>query len=332
MEILTMDELSPPLLDIQLKQIMNLGEQIWKKSNNFPHVVDSMYQEIHDITNTEYQYISNISTDGRNKIIELVNKIEYFNKQINEIEIQLRNAPNEEDIEEDNEKIDSLSKKIGETELRLKTAILKLSKSKENKYQLTNLITRLVDQGESFENLRHQLDHINKLINAVSQYISRMTIIKAKFIKEEFANMLMQLMRKSVGFGKVEFDTSTYTVRLFNDRGQEISIRDRSAGEMQIISSALIWALTKASDLSLPMVIDTPLGRLDSIHRDHLVKHYYNQLSEQVIILSTDTEITKDYMDLMGDYSYRQYMLDYDQEKGYTIVRDGYFRFSMEVE
>ncbi|MCP1446904.1 DNA sulfur modification protein DndD, partial [Priestia megaterium] len=122
-------------------------------------------------------------------------------------------------------------------------------------------------------------------------------------------------------------DINTYTIRLYNDRMQEISIQDRSAGEMQMIASALIWALTKASDLSLPVVIDTPLGRLDSYHRNHLINHYYKELSEQVIILSTDTEITQEYVTLMEKNSYKQYMLDYDENKKYTVIRDGYFNF-----
>ena len=75
------------------------------------------------------------------------------------------------------------------------------------------------------------------------------------------------------------------------------------------------------------MVIDTPLGRLDSYHRNHLINHYYKNLSEQVIILSTDTEVSIEYAELMKKNSYRQYLLDYDEEKKYTIIKDGYFDF-----
>ncbi len=39
------------------------------------------------------------------------------------------------------------------------------------------------------------------------------------------------------------------------------------------------------------MAIDTPLGRLDSEHRHHLVERYFPQASHQVMLLSTDTEI-----------------------------------------
>src|SRR5699024_11881775 len=102
-------------------------------------------------------------------------------------------------------------------------------------------------------------------------------------------------------FSNIEFDMETYTIRLYNDHQQEISIHDRSAGEMQIISSALIWALTKSSVLTLPIIVDTPLGRLDSQHRNHLINNYYKNLSEQVVILSTDTEITEEYINLFKE-------------------------------
>lgn len=97
-----------------------------------------------------------------------------------------------------------------------------------------------------------------------------------------------------------------------------------------MISSAFIWALTRASNLKLPVIIDTPLGRLDHYHRTHLMQHYYCKLSDQVIILSTDTEITADYINLISKFSSRQYLLDYNENKKYTIIPDGYFNFIKE--
>jgi hypothetical protein len=38
------------------------------------------------------------------------------------------------------------------------------------------------------------------------------------------------------------------------------------------------------------VAIATPLGRLDSAHRNNLVEKYFPQASHQVILLSTDTE------------------------------------------
>ena len=48
----------------------------------------------------------------------------------------------------------------------------------------------------------------------------------------------------------------------------------------------------------LPVVIDTPLGRLESSHRHHLVDRYFPQASHQV--MSTDTEIDAETAALPG--------------------------------
>jgi DNA sulfur modification protein DndD len=319
--------INPPLTDEQLEQIKSLGEEIWVKENDIRHYVSEDSTEIHDISKNDYNYLVNIAIKDKRQISEQINKIERLNQEYQTLELEIRNAPEAVNIDEENDKIDLLVKASGEFDLKLKTLMKKLRTALEQKSNLTNKFTRLSGQDENTEELQSQLINVEKTINAMEQYVTEVTTLKAKFIKEEFSKMLSILFRKKDEFGKIEFDINTYSIRLYSDRMQEISIQERSAGEMQMISSALIWALTKASDLQLPMVIDTPLGRLDSYHRNHLINHYYKELSEQVIILSTDTEITQEYVNLMKDNSYKQYMLDYNEKKKYTIIRDGYFNF-----
>ncbi|HBZ83223.1 MULTISPECIES: DNA sulfur modification protein DndD [Brevibacillus] len=318
--------ISPPLSDVQLSQIKSMGEEIWAKENNITLEVSNI-EEIHDITQSEYTYLMNLPVQDQHRIVSSINKIEKLSTQLSDIEQELRNAPESVDITEENQKIDTLTKKLGEIDLKLRNIQAKLNRSKETKTNLLNQLTRVSDQNNDYVDLTSRLEYVDRLIKTINQYVSEMTHLKAVFIKEEFASMLNQLFRKQDEFGVIEFDIQTYSIKLYNDKLQEISIQERSAGEMQMIASSLIWALTKASDLSLPMVIDTPLGRLDSYHRNHLINYYYKELSEQVIILSTDTEISQDYVDLMKNSSHRQYLLDYDQNRKYTIIRDGYFDF-----
>ncbi|MFK4997009.1 hypothetical protein ACI2OX_03860 [Bacillus sp. N9] len=93
-----------------------------------------------------------------------------------------------------------------------------------------NNITRMAGQDEDLEALQQQYNDVSRTITAMEQYVNGLTDLKANFIKEEFAKMLQRLFRKQDEFGKIEFDIDTYTIRLYNDRMQEISIHDRSAG------------------------------------------------------------------------------------------------------
>ncbi|MFD0824424.1 DNA sulfur modification protein DndD [Neobacillus sp. M.A.Huq-85] len=319
--------IDPPLTNEQLMQIKKLGEEVWIKENDIRNTIPSDFIEIHDITSNDYSYLQGIPIKDKLQVTQLISKIDKLQNELNSLEIEIRNAPQEVNIDDENYKIDVLGKKLGEQTLKLKSVLKKLSVAKDEKTTLQNKLTRLAGQDESLEELQRKYVEVELTIKVLEQYVTELTRMKATYIKEEFSMMLKRLFRKQDEFGKIEFDINTYSIRLYNDRMQEISIQDRSAGEMQMISSALIWALTKASDLSLPMVIDTPLGRLDSYHRNHLINFYYKELSEQVIILSTDTEITKEYVNLMKENSYKQYMLDYDERKKYTIIRDGYFKF-----
>lgn len=318
------EPIDPPLSEKQLNQIKEIGEGIWLKDKDIKQV-DRETKELHDLSTNTYNYLTNLQSSSAEKYSSKLIEIDKITNQLEGLETELRNAPESVDISKENQEIDDLTRALGEKEVMFKSIRIKLKKASESRTALMSQLTKLNDQGSDYEDVVDRLETVKKLYNVVSGYIEKMTELKANYIKEEFSNMLTKLFRKKDEFGKIEFDINSYTVKLYSDQMQEISIQDRSAGEMQMISSALIWALTKASDLSLPMVIDTPLGRLDSFHRNHLINHYYKELSEQVIILSTDTEITKDYVDFMKQHSYMQYMLDYDEEKKYTVIRKGYF-------
>ena len=87
----------------------------------------------------------------------------------------------------------------------------------------------------------------------------------------------------------------------------------------------MLEALATTSGKRLPIIIDTPLGRLDSKHRKLLVDHYFSVASHQVVILSTDTEVDEQfYASLYKDMSHA-YKLEYDGLSGSTNVVEGYF-------
>lgn len=109
--------------------------------------------------------------------------------------------------------------------------------------------------------------------------------------------------------------------------GQKKQIRKDllSAGEKQLLVIAILWGLGICSDKKLPVVIDTPLGRLDSYHREMLIKNYFPKASKQMIILSTDQEITNLDYQILKEHICKEYTLIYDDETKSSRIVEEYF-------
>lgn len=141
------------------------------------------------------------------------------------------------------------------------------------------------------------------------------------FIKECF-NFLI---RKKEFLEKVKIDINNFELLLFDKKNRNIETSTLSAGERQLLAVAILWALAKASNKLSPTIIDTPLGRLDSKHRLNLVEKYFPNASHQVILLSTDEEINKNYLNIMKDSVSKSYLINFDPKLNGTVVEKGYF-------
>jgi DNA sulfur modification protein DndD len=144
-------------------------------------------------------------------------------------------------------------------------------------------------------------------------------------ISQLILEALGSLLRKENLITSVEIDAETHVVELSGRHGLPLPAQDLSAGERQLLAVALLWGLARASGQPLPVVIDTPLGRLDGSHRGHLLDRYFPFASHQVILLSTDTEIDQDAYEQISRFVGRSYQLVYDSTSNATSVHDGYF-------
>lgn len=151
----------------------------------------------------------------------------------------------------------------------------------------------------------------------VSRHVAR---IEA-FVLDSFR----QLVRKEGLVTGLRIDPLTFELDLRGRNGRMVTAERLSAGERQLLAVAMIWGLARASGRPLPTVIDTPLGRLDAEHRSRLVTRYFPKASHQVLLLSTDEEITRRYYRELRPSVGRTYRLRYDEADARTIVEPGYF-------
>lgn len=91
--------------------------------------------------------------------------------------------------------------------------------------------------------------------------------------------------------------------------GSHVGMGNLSAGMKQLMATALLWALSEVSGKQIPLVVDTPLARIDLAHQDAILRHYYPNAAAQVIVLPTDAELDLRKLGLIAEHVYRAYRL-----------------------
>ncbi len=207
---------------------------------------------------------------------------------------------------------------------------------------------------EILEELRNKLNlqkekvisFVEESATTISRYENNQRIIrysiKAQTYLEEFRKQILykhikslethilesfqHLMKKQSLVKNLEIELSSFSIILTNKEDQVIPAEKLSAGERQLLAIAIFWGLQKASKRSVPVIIDTPMGRLDSIHRDHLVRRYFPFAAHQVILLSTDEEIVGEYYNQLNKYTCKEFTIKYNEDNRSTQIKEGYFK------
>lgn len=172
-------------------------------------------------------------------------------------------------------------------------------------------------------------NHKNSLaakgIKALIDFETALFEQKINHVRHNFVEIFNSLLRKRNFITDLQIDAKTFNTRLIKTNGKVVEKSALSAGEKQIYAIAMLWSLAKTSGRHLPMIVDTPLGRLDREHRDNLMKFYFPHVSHQVIILSTDTEIDDLYVNQLDEFISESYLLEYNNELSSTQALPGYF-------
>lgn len=315
----------PALTDQQKKQLKSNGKKIWAKMNRIQQtLVSEQFDILHDLSQGDYQKLMYFKETKSTNLKELLNHKQEIEILLSNYIKQLEDAPEEIDTSIQDKEIAELNQKLGDLKNNKKRYRREINELRNTKFKLNKEIQAKQKELSKIGTLENKVNLLEKLHNGIKEFIDKVTVLKAHQLKDEVDMILNQLFRKDE-FQKVEFHPEKFTLTIYNQFNQPIDLMTRSEGEKQLISLGMIWALTKVSGSNFPFVIDTPLARLDSIHRSNLINHYFTKLNEQVIILSTDTEITNDFYQDLIPFIEKEYILKFNEEEKYTTIEEGYF-------
>lgn len=249
-------------------------------------------------------------------------------KQIGELESYLTLDINEKELQTILSKIKKAEQKVindkvnlSELEqMRLAANSRVISTTSEfNKYVEGYLVN-----AETVDSTDRAIKYSNMALQIIERYQVELQKRKARILSETITRCYKKLANKKNLINTIEMDPETLDMKYISEDDKEVARDSLSAGEQQLMVISILWALAICSKKKLPVIIDTPLSRLDSLHRTALIKTYFPKASEQTIILSTDSEIDSKYYKMMQHDVGDEFTLNYDERTKSTSIERGY--------
>lgn len=256
---------------------------------------------------------------------DLCSKLEKLNKKRLSIEKKFNKAPADDVIKPLIENLKSLGKELHELQTQEK---IQEEEKRKTEFELQDLIRQRDKLDKKFTELsknQQAVESAGAVKSVLLRYITRLTALKIEDLCKKTTWCFQELCRKKNWVEHMAVNQSNFGVTLYDKDNKGIPKESLSAGEKQIYAIALLWGLALTSQRPLPIIIDTPLGRLDSQHRKQLIDNYFPNASHQTIILSTDTEVDQQFFKDLQPKVFQAYYLKHDMEKSATTVQEGYF-------
>jgi DNA sulfur modification protein DndD len=252
-------------------------------------------------------------------------QLENLEHEQKKLEQNLGKAPTEEELKALYEKLRKHEKSKTKQELERKNALLEARDNFTKALELTKKLEKHYKNQKTATSLKKAKQRVDAANNTLVAFSARLTELRVKQLEALFVTSYRKLARKGDVKLSASINPKSFDVSLIDNEGLVINRKLLSAGEKQIFAFAILEALGKLSGRVLPVIVDTPLGRLDSHHRDRLVKHYFPEAAEQVILLSTDTEVDETFFKDMAHEISHGFEINFDQKSRCSQVTEGYF-------
>lgn len=267
-------------------------EVISAKTSEKTHAQYKMHKAISKIT-TEHDIDSRMA-----EFISELQKLSENHNETNKMRDKMLDTQREIDAAIDNEfNFDYAVTKLREAQGDAKkweedkrNCIHRIDKIKKRKENLDGEII-LDTYGTRLASIERRLVIARKLEKAIEMVTSDFYKKRKPALEKMISDVFIRLTNNPQLYYKIEIKDD-FSVRIIKNDGRAfLTTRySPSAGASQIVATAIISGLSNFATRDAPIVIDTPLGRLDPIHKENVIRHY-SQMGRQIIVLYQPSEM-----------------------------------------
>lgn len=189
----------------------------------------------------------------------------------------------------------------------------------------TAMVKAIVEREDSNDDDARIVKYAAMSIQVQQEFKLRLQKKKVATLSDTATECFRCLVEKESLVNRIAINQETLDITLLGVDGTELLKHQLSAGEQQMFAVSIVWALALTSGYKAPVMVDTPMARLDSGHRTNFVSKYLPAASSQVIVLSTDEEVYGRYLELIRGNIVDYYTLLYHDQARCTSIVPGYF-------
>ena len=285
---------------------------------------EAEYRLIHHLTDEERRELETWIEKALEVMPEKAQVIGQRLKELREekkqIEKELKRAPDEDYLAPIHKRIQEIEEELEKVEADRKRALKEegsLSfRIEEQEREIERLSAKLKEFSASEEHARMAMKSQRVLREYRRNLIDKRTVE----LEDALVGAFNKLCRKQRLLRSVEIGDD-FHVQLRSADGHRLEVSELSAGERELYVLALLQAMRDISGRDLPLVVDTPLARLDEVHRPRVLQEYFSDESRQSILFATDAELEERHLEMTLPQISRAFHLEFDTEEGATRIK-----------
>ena len=273
------------------------------------------------------QHLSNMIHLAGDKLAFHPEQLQFARATLDRITHELGSLPSAESVNVDVEKLHDEMEGLRSAQARHEESLKALSHERDRlnleSEDLKKDIGRLTEDKQKYRALSDTMEMCRQIRDVLDVFVNdyRSTLIGQL---QAIVNKKYREYTNTPGLIEtVVIGRDNFELKLLASES-ELLAEDQSAGQKEVLAFALIASVIELSNLQVPAIIDTPLARLDLLHRRNILRRFFPYLGPQVIVLATDSEVGRDEVNQLSAVLASKHHLHLDLDTGCTTIRSGY--------
>lgn len=172
-------------------------------------------------------------------------------------------------------------------------------------------VSRLSNVGTVVAALDAQIDLLERASKAFDALLERSARARRSQIGERANTFFRSITNKEFGYESM-FIADDFTFGIRASDGSQPDMDNISEGEKQVVAFCFVMGLNRYAKANAPLMIDTPMARLDKVHRRNMARAL-REIGQQAILFVTDMDLEAGVGDIFAEFVEREFEIIHDQ-------------------